>query len=456
MRQFGLFLAYCWYGAVMRSPKGEPIPYLIETPYGRRWRHQIDMGRDEQGRRVRATGTALTPHEALRRAAERYEQIVAQGGSQRPRRRRVRRTEPRAMTVRQYADHWLERLTGVRPHTRKLYRGYLDNHVLPVIGDMMIADVRRRDIEDLMVITLPGKTRADGSHMLGPSALANIYSPLRQMMTRAHEDEVIASNPCLSRYAPSKAGRREPDDIATVPRKMHIALWMMREARERRAEDPWTYLWLRLQFLGLRQGERGGLTWRHVKGLGGRGQVIIEVEQQLSHNDGNYLTRDLKTRGSRRRFPVDDDMRVALTDWRAEQRRLRRSDDWAPWSGEGYDDLVLTTRTGLPWTQRRDTDHWHKYRKSVISPTGRNRDQREHWRQHLNRHITGALLHLSGVPLAEAQRILGHDDQAMTRYYTAMSTRTLEGAAINLGDLITTDQGRVAELERQAPTIDWQ
>ena len=466
MPSIGLFLAYSLYGALMgtRSPKGQPAPFRVKTPNGLMWRQQIDMGTAPDGRRLRVTGTARTQHDAAYRARQNYEKVMDQGGPLVPRKRPARkRSQPSYMTVAQYMEYWLERHNQGSDNTRKNYRRYLELHVLPEIGDMLVRDVRKRHVEDLFRITLRDKTKADGTPMLGQAAQRNIYTPLRMMFERAKEvDEIIISNPCLASNLSSRSNRLRPNDLDTVPQRKWIARWLVRECRNNPDKyNPFDYLWLRLMFYGLRQGERNGLCWSSIKNLDRKDTAtVIVVERQLYHDNGNYLSRRVKTSGSQRSFPIDADMEWALKEWRKEQRRYRKSSDWNPWTNRenepandknNYDDLVLTTKTGAPWTQKRDTAYWHEYKNKHLKP----KDLELPWRQHLNRHITGALFHMTNMPLDKAQRILGHDSPEMTRYYTAMSTRTLERNTSDFGDLITKTDKELLEIEKTLPPVDY-
>lgn len=54
---------------------------------------------------------------------------------------------PKALTVADYARRWLiSKLPALRPSTRRLYAGYLDNHILPVMGTWNIDAITRWDV----------------------------------------------------------------------------------------------------------------------------------------------------------------------------------------------------------------------------------------------------------------------------------------------------------------------
>jgi integrase len=54
----------------------------------------------------------------------------------------------------------------------------------------------------------------------------------------------------------------------------------------------------------------------------------------------------------------------------------------------------------------------------------------------LNRHITATLLAQNGVSAAIARKILGHSSEAMTYYYTAISTGSMAEPLAGYGEVL--------------------
>lgn len=341
------------------------------------------------------------------------------------------------MTFREYAARWHERLSDVRlsETVKRNYWRSLELHIFPVIGDTLITEITRDEIEDLFRVILPEKRKKNGDRLLGLSALKNIFTPLSLVFKRAVEDdEILERSPVLEKFAPRKADIQDPPDLVFVPQLAKQARFLIQEAN-RLKEPPHIRLWLHLQFYGLRQGERNGLTWDKVLSLHSKTELAgLKIDQQLVFETGrgHYVKDKLKTKNSEREFPIDNNLRALFIEYKREQDRWKKSPDWQPWEGEKMDNLVLTREDGSPLVQKVDTRRWHAYTEA------RFHEDEEHrtWRQHLNRHITATLFHQLGISLEDAQRVLGHGDKEMTRYYTQMSRSTLNNQITAYGNLI--------------------
>lgn len=70
----------------------------------------------------------------------------------------------------------------------------LERHVLPVIGDMQIADIRARHVVDLI-------KRLRTSGKLAPKTIYNVYANLKAVFRDAHIADLIDASPCvLTKY----------------------------------------------------------------------------------------------------------------------------------------------------------------------------------------------------------------------------------------------------------------
>ena len=86
---------------------------------------------------------------------------------------------------REYAEAWLAART-LKPTTRQTYRGALDHHILPVLGDRPLASLRTADVRSWYAAIDPAR----------PSMRAHAYALLKSILGTAVSDGLIPSNPC--------------------------------------------------------------------------------------------------------------------------------------------------------------------------------------------------------------------------------------------------------------------
>jgi integrase len=99
------------------------------------------------------------------------------------------------MTLTAYANQWLpNRLVDgepLKPRTREFYRGLLDKHILPTLGNLPVGSITPDDIRSWHAVTL---TEA-------PALRAHAYSLLRTILNTAVTDQMLVANPATIRGA---------------------------------------------------------------------------------------------------------------------------------------------------------------------------------------------------------------------------------------------------------------
>ena len=96
----------------------------------------------------------------------------------------------REVTLREYADRWLEVVKSeIEPATWRNYRERLNHHILPTLGRLKLREVRRRHIKALL-----NDKRAQGH---APNGVRMMKAALSSLLTDAVDDEIIESNPAL-------------------------------------------------------------------------------------------------------------------------------------------------------------------------------------------------------------------------------------------------------------------
>ncbi|WP_022873714.1 tyrosine-type recombinase/integrase [Nesterenkonia alba] len=409
------------------------------------YKYAIEMGKDSEGNRRRVFGSSQkSPIEAYRRCIKNAERRAHEGNDKITRKkRRTRKQGARAlaeMTLEEYYDRWIADLEKkveageLAANTVSHYKGSFRNHILPALGHLKMWQVEKEDIKRFYRDTLPAKkkqVKEEGEWvetdepLLNASGIRNVHRPLKKMFNYAvEEDELFYDSPVRESYVPKNSEIKPPEDLKTVLAKTELALLLLDKVRD--LEDEFTEVWLRLNYWGLRQGERAGLCWSAITDLETPNKALLSVERQFLYESGyGYaLKPQTKTKHSERVFPISEGLRQALLAWKKKQDELKAQSTWRP--QKGLEDLVLTTEEGKPWKNGRDTTKWHKFREKHLD--NENPKHKPHiidWRGHLNRHITATIFHSQGVDIETAMRVLGHSDREMTRYYTAMAANSL-------------------------------
>ena len=258
-------------------------------------------------------------------------------------------------TVGEWMEVWFEDYAKikVRPSSHQTYRGYIDNHIRPNIGDIPLEKLTALDIQKLCKKLLT-KGRVDRLEAKGqPKGLSaktvrNIHQILSSALKLAQEQRIILTNPA-ERCALPKVEHRE---MKTLPVEQLQSF--LREARESGVFELY-YLELAT---GLRRGELLGLKWEDVDLQKGD----LRVKRQTSRINGEVVEAPLKTKNAYRTLPLAEDTIDVLK----EQRKKVGSSPWvfpSPNGGPISPDSVLhmlhrvLKRAGLPRVRFHDLRH---------------------------------------------------------------------------------------------------
>ena len=141
------------------------------------------------------------------------------------------------ITVTDWSERWLAQRPDLRVRTRELYRGLLDRHILPGLGDVELAKLSPSQVRSWTA----GLQESSGP---GASTAAKAYRLLRAMMRTAVADEVIVRNPCQVDRAGVERSPERP--VASVPEVDALASAMAPRFRALILMSAWC---------GLRRGE---------------------------------------------------------------------------------------------------------------------------------------------------------------------------------------------------------
>ncbi|WP_184814568.1 tyrosine-type recombinase/integrase [Actinophytocola algeriensis] len=274
-----------------------------------------------------------------------------------------------------YLDYWLEHVVrpNLRPATYARYAVTVRLYLKPGLGTRMLTQ-----------LTVPiVQTYLNAQHQAG-SSVRNLYiirETLSSALTCAMREELLTRNVArlvrLPTYYRPKIQPWTPDEAARF----------LTGART----DPLFPAFLVMVIYGLRVGEALGLRWGDVDEAAG----VIRVRQQLQRVLGNLRQAPVKTESGQRDLPLLDVVQRVLA-----RHRTTAAGHCSP------DDLVFTTSTGRPIEPRNLTRSFKRLcQQHQVRVT----------RVHDIRHATATMLKNFGVPVRDAQLILGHSNVSTTQ-----------------------------------------
>ena len=258
-------------------------------------------------------------------------------------------------TVGEWMEVWFEDYAKikVRPSSHQTYRGYIDNHINPNIGDIPLEKLTSLELQKLYKKLLT-KGRVDRLEAKGqPKSLSaktvrNIHQILSSALKLAQEQRILLTNPAEGCALP-KVEHRE---MKTLP--VDQLQSFLREARESGVFELY-YLELAT---GLRRGELLGLKWEDIDLERGD----LRVKRQVARINGEVTEAPLKTKNAYRTLPLAEDTVSVLL----EQKKKAGSSPWvfpSPNGGPISPDSVLhmlhrvLKRAGLPRVRFHEGNH---------------------------------------------------------------------------------------------------
>jgi integrase len=349
----------------------------------------IADGRDAFGRRQQITFD--TEREALDHEAEM---------------RRARRTQRFTgfdpdTTLKAYAESWLSGLS-VKPRSRVAYDGILRNHILPILGNLPMAEISRQRVRRFVgelhqseTANIRGRRKGRKEvrqeRKLDRNTVRYVLRQLNSIIKAAVADGLLASNPLVDlgreifgrmpRSHISKAKAMRPEQLSAF----------MDAARESAETYP---VFVLLAMTGLRLGEVIALRFEDIDWQGSR----IHVARQIAGK--------LKTLESEREVEVSSAMIEFLRDLERQSREL------AFHSGSPQGGWILfpelpehpTRRDEMRVTNRIQTDMKRVCRRAGLPG----------FSPHAFRHTYASRLISEGHPPEWVRRQLGHSKISTT------------------------------------------
>jgi len=321
--------------------------------------------------------------------------------------------------LRDFLSRWIEGMRGtIKPSAWDSFEGHIRVHLIPDLGHIRLARLRRLDI-----VAWQGRKLASGRW--SPTTVGHFQTTLHRALADAVRDGLISRNPASLVSVP----RRADTEIATLDEEQAGRLLIAAGA------DPFAAMWVLALTTGRRRGELLGLRWTDVD-LERREYRVLRTRTRASRRalgaqelpDAIYSSP--KRRASKQRgLPLVNVAVVALRAQRGRQAEERLAAG-PMWDGpEPGTDLVFTGAHGRALAI---TSFRRAYEALLI------RGGVPRLRFHDLRHSAASFLFSLGVEPKTISEMLGHSTTAVTlETYTHVRTAVLRDAADRLEAALT-------------------
>ena len=198
-------------------------------------------------------------------------------------------TEESRMTLSEWLDRWLEQMAlTLRPGTLKRYRGDMDRHVKPRLGQKKLTQLTAEDLRELYRFLLEqGRIapRPGQSPGLSPATVRGIHAALHQALQAAADQCLIPNNP---------AKQVDPPKITHKPMKILNEEQMDTFLAAVDGNEIWRDFFYTELTTGLRRGELLALQWTDLD-IENR---TFAVTKQVNRISGELVVSPPKTRNS--------------------------------------------------------------------------------------------------------------------------------------------------------------
>ena len=322
--------------------------------------------------------------------------------------KRLDYTQTGKYTVGQWMDEWFEAYAKVkvRPSSHQTYKGYIENHIKPNIGDIPIEKLTSLQLQKFyrLLLTEGRVPRIESEKQpmgLSAKTVRNINQVISSAMDMAVRHKLILSNPTEGCELP-KVEHRE---MKTLPAEQLGAF--LREAKESGVYE----LYYMDLATGLRRGELLGLKWEDIDLQNG----IIHVRRQVARVDGEVKEMPLKTKNSYRNISISQDAVAMLTEMEAHR----------------VSDYVFPSSNGGPISPDSVNNMLHRVLKRAGLPSIRFHDLR---------HTFATLALQNGVDIKTVSGMLGHFSAGFTLdTYAHVTNSAQKEAAKTMGNVLAVE-----------------
>ncbi len=309
-------------------------------------------------------------------------------------------------TVGTWMDAWFENVAKikVRPSSHQTYRGYIDNHIKPNIGNIPLEKLTTMELQKLYrkLLTSGRVERIEAEKQpkgLSAKTVRNINQVISSAMDLAVAQKIILENPTNACSLP----RVEHKEMQTISAEQ---LQDFLEEAKRSGVYEMYYIELST---GLRRGELLGLKWEDID----MQQGIIRVRRQISRIDGKIVEAPLKTKNSYRAVTISPQAVEVLKAQKAKTN----------------DEYVFSSPTGGPISPDSVNNMLHRVLDRAGIPRVRFHDMR---------HTFATLALQNGVDIKTVSGMLGHFSAGFTLdTYAHVTTVAQKEAAQTMGNVLS-------------------
>ena len=309
-------------------------------------------------------------------------------------------------TVGTWMDTWFENVAKikVRPSSHQTYKGYIDNHIKPSIGNIPLEKLTTMDLQKFYrkLLTKGRVERIESKEQpkgLSAKTVRNINQVISSAMDLAVAQKIILTNPTDVCELP----KVEHKEMQTVPAEQLSAF--LEEAKRSGVYEMY-YIELAT---GLRRGELLGLKWQDIDWKNG----IIKVRRQVARVNGEIVEAPLKTKNSYRAVSISPQAIEVLR----EQKR------------KSNDTYVFPSPNGGPISP----DSVNNMLKRVLERAGIPKV-----RFHDLRHTFATIALQNGVDIKTVSGMLGHFSAGFTLdTYAHVTTSAQKEAAQTMGNILS-------------------
>lgn len=314
--------------------------------------------------------------------------------------RRGQMRAPKPTTVEQEALAWVEKAERgevlarggrpFKPAVRRLYVADLRRYVIPALGPIRVAQLRRSDVQERLVDAMV----SDG---LSGSRVHGVLNALRAVLRRPLQADELQINPTDRLHLPATGEGR---DRAASPAEAARLLDALP------AED--RALWAVAFYAGLRRGEIRGLRDEDVD----LDENVIHVRRGWDEVEGEIAPKSKK---GERRVPVPAVLRRYLLEHRARTGRREADLFFGRTARDPFTPTHIRDRALKAWASQfecgcptdAELDRCPEHKAARLEPIG----------LHECRHSFVSLMHAAGRSLEEIGDYAGHTSAYMTERY---------------------------------------
>jgi integrase len=364
------------------------------------------------GKRKRITGTGRTAQIAqknLEKSVARYYKNQALSDADIPLKARKRT----GMTLEEYFILWHSEMNpdDISKTMRDKHIANLRNHVIPYIGNVYLNELEYKVLKELFEETLKYKRKVvngvETSHLhFGPNGLRNIHRTLNSALNGAVTRGLIRINPLKAVKAPTY---QQPDE--NIPHMLNTTLGMFKAMK--RDGDDWSFNHFMLALMGLRRGERLGLSWSSVNLTAPNPTLKVQDQMSRVSGEGLHIKNATKNKKTRTVALVEPFIQV-LKELKAYRKTQKKMPGFQP--EPEFADLVFLQDNGKPFDLNKDNDLWRAVEKKY-------NNSKTYIRGHALRHVAATYMGELGVDEEVAMAIFGHHSESIHHYYKRITSK---------------------------------